>query len=136
MVSDAIGVAPKRVAWFGSRVFFCLPVWQLPRAAAGVVRLLTLSWQPKRVDEIKEFLLIARRKDVQQVKVKKSSGKGKKGVTKFKVRCSKYVTGGMCCEELFLTQHFFFSLLPGTCTRCGLMSRRRPRSCASPCRRQ
>jgi hypothetical protein len=56
----------------------------------GVGRLLTRFRQPKRVDEIKEFLLIARRKDVQQVKVKKNSGKGKKkAVTKFKVRCSK-----------------------------------------------
>lgn len=43
------------------------------------------------MDEIKEFLLISRRKDVQHIKVKKSSGKGKKGVTKFKVRCSKYL---------------------------------------------
>jgi hypothetical protein len=69
---------------FASALFFSAP------AFLGFGHLLTHSRQPKRVDEIKEFLLIARRKDVQQVKVKKNSGKGKKkAVTKFKVRCSK-----------------------------------------------
>jgi hypothetical protein len=52
-----------------------------------------LSLQPKRVDEIKEFLLLSRRKDVVEVRVyKPKNSKGKKTPpTKFKVRCSKYV---------------------------------------------
>jgi len=41
---------------------------------------------PKQIKEIKDFLLAARRKDAKVVKIKKS-----KGVTKFKVRCSKYL---------------------------------------------
>ncbi len=47
--------------------------------------------QPKRVQDMKEFLIISRRKDVQHLKVKKIKGKKGKIVTKFKVRCSKYV---------------------------------------------
>ena len=43
--------------------------------------------QPKRIEEIKEFLLTARRKDARSVKIKKSSD----GTTKFKVRCSRYL---------------------------------------------
>ncbi|KAF9611672.1 hypothetical protein IFM89_034855, partial [Coptis chinensis] len=41
---------------------------------------------PKQIHEIKDFLLIARRKDARSVKIKKS-----KDVVKFKVRCSKYL---------------------------------------------
>jgi len=41
---------------------------------------------PKQVTEIKEFLHIARRKDAKQVTLKKN-----KNVTKFKIRCSKYL---------------------------------------------
>jgi len=41
---------------------------------------------PKQIKEIKDFLITARRKDAKSVIVKKS-----KGVTKFKVRCSKYL---------------------------------------------
>jgi hypothetical protein len=79
------GASPKRAVRAGFHLFFFLC-----QRLLAVGRLLTRFRQPKRVDEIKEFLLIARRKDVQQVKVKKNSGKGKKkAVTKFKVRCSK-----------------------------------------------
>lgn len=41
---------------------------------------------PKQIKEIKQFLLTARRKDAQWVKIKKN-----KRNTKFKVRCSKYL---------------------------------------------
>jgi large subunit ribosomal protein L38e len=43
--------------------------------------------QPKRIEEIKEFLLTARRKDARSVKIMKSTD----GTTKFKVRCSRYL---------------------------------------------
>ena len=42
--------------------------------------------QPKQINEIKDFLLTARRKDAKSVKIKKVGTK-----TKFKVRCSKYL---------------------------------------------
>ncbi|GER27886.1 60S ribosomal protein L38, partial [Striga asiatica] len=42
--------------------------------------------KPKQIHEIKDFLLTARRKDAQSVKIKRS-----KDVVKFKVRCSKYL---------------------------------------------
>eukprot|EP00899_Mesostigma_viride_P018670 jgi/Mesvir1/26804/Mv20569-RA.1 len=41
---------------------------------------------PKQISEIKDFLLTARRKDAVSVKIKKTGD-----VTKFKVRCSKYL---------------------------------------------
>lgn len=41
---------------------------------------------PKRVQEIKDFLIIARRKDAKSVKIKKN-----KENVKFKVRCSRYL---------------------------------------------
>jgi len=41
---------------------------------------------PKQIKEIKDFLVVARRADAKGVKIKKA-----KGVTKFKVRCSKYL---------------------------------------------
>eukprot|EP00887_Chlorella_sp_A99_P000847 scaffold5.g847.t1 len=41
---------------------------------------------PKQIEEIKEFLLTARRKDARSVRIKRSGG-----VTKFKVRCSRYL---------------------------------------------
>jgi len=40
----------------------------------------------KQINEIKDFLLTARRKDARSVKIKRS-----KDVVKFKVRCSKYL---------------------------------------------
>ena len=42
--------------------------------------------QPKEIRDIKEFLLTARRKDAQSVKIRKSPKD-----TKFKVRCSRYL---------------------------------------------
>ncbi|KAK6478225.1 60S ribosomal protein L38 [Huso huso] len=41
---------------------------------------------PRKIEEIKEFLLTARRKDAKSVKIKKN-----KDNVKFKVRCSKYL---------------------------------------------
>eukprot|EP00297_Palpitomonas_bilix_P023432 CAMPEP_0113877154 /NCGR_PEP_ID=MMETSP0780_2-20120614/5920_1 /TAXON_ID=652834 /ORGANISM="Palpitomonas bilix" /LENGTH=79 /DNA_ID=CAMNT_0000863383 /DNA_START=124 /DNA_END=363 /DNA_ORIENTATION=+ /assembly_acc=CAM_ASM_000599 len=41
---------------------------------------------PKQITEIKSFLECASRKDAKSVKIKKS-----KNLTKFKVRCSKYL---------------------------------------------
>ncbi|KAF6140102.1 hypothetical protein GIB67_001843 [Kingdonia uniflora] len=45
-----------------------------------------MSADPKKINEIKDFLLTARRKDARSVKIKRS-----KDVVKFKVRCSKYL---------------------------------------------
>jgi large subunit ribosomal protein L38e len=42
--------------------------------------------QPKQINEIKDFLLTARRSDAKKVTIKKS-----RDATKFKVRCSKYL---------------------------------------------
>jgi large subunit ribosomal protein L38e len=42
--------------------------------------------QPKQISDIKEFLLTARRKDAQSVKIRKSPKE-----TKFKVRCARYL---------------------------------------------
>ena len=43
---------------------------------------------PKQVTDIKHFLLVARRKDAREVRIKKDP---KKKQTKFKVRCSRYL---------------------------------------------
>ncbi|KYR01349.1 hypothetical protein DLAC_11501 [Tieghemostelium lacteum] len=42
---------------------------------------------PRQIREIKEFLVTVRRKDAKEVRIKKVSSK----VTKFKVRCGKYL---------------------------------------------
>ena len=47
----------------------------------------SLIIKQKEIKEIKDFLLTARRKDAKSVKIKKN----KDNVTKFKVRCSKYL---------------------------------------------
>lgn len=47
-----------------------------------------LAKMPREIKEIKDFLLTARRKDAKSVRIKKNS---QKGITKFKVRCSKYL---------------------------------------------
>nr|AAX48873.1 L38 [Suberites domuncula] len=41
---------------------------------------------PKKIEEIKDFLITARRKDAKSVKIMKTRDK-----VKFKVRCSKYL---------------------------------------------
>ena len=63
--------------------------------------------QPKQISEIKDFLLTARRKDAQSVKIKKS-----KTVTKFKVRCSKYLYT-LCVTDAEKADKLKQSLPPG-----------------------
>ncbi|KAB5588671.1 60S ribosomal protein L38 [Ceratobasidium theobromae] len=48
---------------------------------------------PKEIRDIKEFIQIATRKDAKSARVKKTSPKvaGGKTVTKFKIRCSRYL---------------------------------------------
>ena len=46
------------------------------------------SNMPKQVTDIKEFLVVARRKDAREVRIKKDK---KKNTTKFKVRCSRFL---------------------------------------------
>ncbi|XP_027988069.2 60S ribosomal protein L38 isoform X1 [Eptesicus fuscus] len=45
-----------------------------------------LAAMPRKIEEIKDFLLTARRKDAKSVKIKKN-----KDNVKFKVRCSRYL---------------------------------------------
>lgn len=63
--------------------------------------------QPKRIEEIKEFLLTARRKDARSVKIKKSGD-----VTKFKVRCSRYLYT-LCVTDSDKADKLKQSLPPG-----------------------
>lgn len=65
--------------------------------------------QPKQIEEIKEFLLTARRKDARSVKIKKS---GVTGVTKFKVRCSRYLYT-LCITDSDKAEKLKQSLPPG-----------------------
>ncbi len=66
-----------------------------------------LCSQPKQINDIKDFLLTARRKDARSVKIKKSSG-----VTKFKVRCSKYLYT-LCVADSDKADKLKQSLPPG-----------------------
>ncbi len=63
--------------------------------------------QPQRINEIKDFLLTARRKDAKSVKIKKTAG-----VTKFKVRCSKYLYT-LCVTDSDKAEKLKQSLPPG-----------------------
>lgn len=65
--------------------------------------------QPKQIEEIKEFLLTARRKDARSVKIKKTGD-----VTKFKVRCSRYLYT-LCVTDSDKADKLKQSLPPGTC---------------------
>ncbi|XP_065753117.1 large ribosomal subunit protein eL38 [Phocoena phocoena] len=53
---------------------------------AGCPRSPRLVAMPRKIEEIKDFLLTARRKDAKSVKIKKN-----KDNVKFKVRCSRYL---------------------------------------------
>lgn len=64
--------------------------------------------QPKQINDIKEFLLTARRKDARSVKIKKTSG-----ATKFKVRCSRYLYT-LCVTDSDKADKLKQSLPPGT----------------------
>ena len=68
--------------------------------------------QPKQIIEIKQFLLTARRKDAQSVKIKKSGA-----VTKFKVRCSRLLYT-LCVEDQDKADKLKQSLPPGAPTPC------------------
>ncbi|KAL7412437.1 ribosomal protein L38e [Mrakia frigida] len=56
---------------------------------------LSSEHDPKEISDIKEFLTIARRKDAISARVKKTVSKSSKSktpsVTKFKIRCSRYL---------------------------------------------
>ena len=65
------------------------------------------SQQPKQINEIKDFLLTARRKDARSVKIKKTGTK-----TKFKVRCSKYLYT-LCVDDQNKANKLKQSLPPG-----------------------
>uniref|UniRef100_A0A493TF23 Large ribosomal subunit protein eL38 n=1 Tax=Anas platyrhynchos platyrhynchos TaxID=8840 RepID=A0A493TF23_ANAPP len=54
--------------------------------ALGHALSLRFNFQPRKIEEIKDFLLTARRKDAKSVKIKKN-----KDNVKFKVRCSRYL---------------------------------------------
>merc|ERR1712216_1011145 len=66
---------------------------------------------PKQINEIKDFLLTARRKDAKSVKIKKS-----KDVVKFKVRCSKYLYT-LCVKDMEKADKLKQSLPPGLTVR-------------------
>mmetsp|Transcript_4521 Transcript_4521/g.14785 ORF Transcript_4521/g.14785 Transcript_4521/m.14785 type:complete len:104 (-) Transcript_4521:294-605(-) len=63
---------------------------------------------PKQINEIKDFLLTARRKDARSVKIKKTGD-----VTKFKVRCAKYLYT-LCVADSDKADKLKQSLPPGT----------------------
>jgi large subunit ribosomal protein L38e len=47
---------------------------------------------PKEIKDIKDFLLIARRKDAKSVTIKRNPERNtRQGNTKFKIRCSRYL---------------------------------------------
>ncbi|KAG8936692.1 60S ribosomal protein L38 [Tulasnella sp. 419] len=48
---------------------------------------------PKEIRDIKQFIAIATRKDAKSARIKKSAGRlpRSKPVTKFKIRCSRYL---------------------------------------------
>ena len=70
-------------------------------------RLGAMRKQPKEISEIKDFLHTARRKDARSVKIKKTAG-----VTKFKVRCSKYLYT-LCVKDSDKASKLKQSLPPG-----------------------
>jgi large subunit ribosomal protein L38e len=80
----------------------------LPCCCSSVVVFGVHRLQPKQITEIKDFLLTARRKDARSVKIKKT----KTGVTKFKVRCSKYLYT-LCVQDTEKADKLKQSLPPG-----------------------
>uniref|UniRef100_A0A8P0PLS5 Large ribosomal subunit protein eL38 n=2 Tax=Canis lupus familiaris TaxID=9615 RepID=A0A8P0PLS5_CANLF len=74
--AGAPGSREELVAVLGSR----------PEAASARLTSAGFALQPRKIEEIKDFLLTARRKDAKSVKIKKN-----KDNVKFKVRCSRYL---------------------------------------------
>jgi large subunit ribosomal protein L38e len=64
------------------------PSLNLPHSL--IFPLFSLS-RPKEIKEIRDFLSTARRKDAKNVTIVKRAGAAGKVVTKFKIRCSKYL---------------------------------------------
>uniref|UniRef100_A0A8C6JJ30 Large ribosomal subunit protein eL38 n=1 Tax=Melopsittacus undulatus TaxID=13146 RepID=A0A8C6JJ30_MELUD len=64
---------------------------------------------PRKIEEIKDFLLTARRKDAKSVKIKKN-----KDNVKFKVRCSRYLYT-LVITDKEKAEKLKQSLPPGTC---------------------
>ncbi|GLT34603.1 hypothetical protein SLA2020_091510 [Shorea laevis] len=62
---------------------------------------------PKQINDIKDFLLTARRKDARTVKIKRNGD-----MVKFKVRCSKYLYT-LCVSDLEKAEKLKQSLPPG-----------------------
>lgn len=69
---------------------------------------LFFSLQPKKINDIRDFLQKARRKDAQSVKIKKSAND-----TKFKIRCSRYLYT-LVVEDPEKAEKLIQSLPPGT----------------------
>jgi len=68
---------------------------------------------PKQINEIKDFLLTARRKDARSVKIKVTKSKiTKVKVTKFKVRCSRFLYT-LCVTDADKAEKLKQSLPPG-----------------------
>ncbi|KAI5086129.1 60S ribosomal protein L38, partial [Silurus meridionalis] len=67
-------------------------------------------FQPRKIEEIKDFLLTARRKDAKSVKIKKN-----KDNVKFKVRCSRYLYT-LVITDKEKAEKLKQSLPPGTLT--------------------
>ena len=93
----------QRDSWCLETNTACLP--------SHILRIQTLTpppfQQPKQINEIKDFLLTARRKDARSVKIKKTGTK-----TKFKVRCSKYLYT-LCVDDQNKANKLKQSLPPG-----------------------
>ncbi|TVU38738.1 hypothetical protein EJB05_12123 [Eragrostis curvula] len=68
---------------------------------------------PKQINEIKDFLLTARRKDARSVRIKRA-----KGAVKFKVRCSRYLYT-LCVHDADKANKLKQSLPPGALERPG-----------------
>merc|ERR1711879_941179 len=79
----------------------------LPPSRPSPAACLPAAKMPKQINEIKDFLLTARRKDARSVKIKKSGD-----VTKFKVRCTKYLYT-LCVTDSDKADKLKQSLPPG-----------------------
>jgi len=62
---------------------------------------------PKQIHDIRDFLLKARRADAKSVKIKKATN-----VTKFKIRCSRYLYT-LCVSDTDKAEKLTQSLPPG-----------------------
>eukprot|EP00949_MAST-11_sp_MAST-11-sp1_P000327 g327.t1 len=63
---------------------------------------------PKKIENIRDFLKTARRKDAKSVKIKKNGS-----TVKFKVRCSRYLYTFALVDQLDKAEQLKQSLPPG-----------------------